>query len=277
MWKKLATADALLLSLLAIYVALAVCPLVCLMLPLFEYQQKVTQQDRKHTPDCCRAVEEDPVSIVPKPQATEDGCKPRPGEIVPDNFVDMGPWPESLPVFHGMTRYRSTRFTQAIYTLNHVPFISRVTRTQLPIEWQVPCGMDYVKGWRADLYRAIPDGYLRQWQALLPVSNQFGYIQYERGYTRSYPDKTFFVLAMSNADGKPFEIRVREKQGGNWQSYIAWKDVASRPAGYCGLVKKCNDCHSKAGTGRFGEPMISGADTVFSDPFDFNRVEVRFD
>lgn len=201
------------------------------------------------------------------------------GEIAlpDDSETAMGPWPKSLVIFQGMRRYRSARFTQAIYTLNGRPQIDMVPRSSLKEEWQVPGGMEGIVGWRSDLYKYVPDGYWQQWQRRLPVVNSFGYTQYELGYTRSYPDGTFFVDALSNADGKPFEVRVREKQEGKWTSYIAWKDVSERPVGYHGLTKKCSDCHSQAGTGNYGAAMVSGADTVFSDPFDFSRTSIAGD
>lgn len=200
------------------------------------------------------------------------------GEIaLPDDDASAsGRWPKSLVFFKGMVRYRSAKFTQAIYTLNNGPAIDPVERKYLKQEWQVPGGMEGVHGWKSDLYKFIPEGWQREWQNRLPVKNSFGNYQYELGYTRAYPDGTFFVDALSNEHGKPFEVRVREKQNGQWQSYIAWKDVSERPAGYAGLTKRCNECHNPIngpGSGEYGVAMVSGADTVFSDPFP--QLEVR--
>lgn len=184
-----------------------------------------------------------------------------------DDSAAAGRWPASLPRFPGMQRYRSARYTQAIYTLNDAPAIDPVDRGLLKPEWQVPGGMEGVHGWKSDLYRYIPDGWQRQWQQRKPVKNSFGTTQFELGFHRAYPDGTYFVDALSH-DGRPFEVRVREKNDGVWTSYIAWKDVSARPPGYAGLTKRCAECHNQAGSGEYGVGLVPGADTVISDPFD---------
>ena len=166
-----------------------------------------------------------------------------------------------------MQRYKSARYTQAIYTLNNGPAIDPVDRGLLKEEWQVPGGMEGVHGWKSDLYKFVPDGWQREWQQRKPVRNSFGNFQYELGFHRAYPDGTFFVDALSH-NGRPFEVRVREKNDGQWTSYIAWKDVNARPPGYAGLTKKCAECHNQAGSGEYGVGLVPGADTVISDPFD---------
>lgn len=213
------------------------------------------------------------LSLEVRPLANPFPGSSRPGEVptADGDGWGRGPWPTSLPFPDGAVRYKPAKFTQAIYRLNDVPTIDRVPRSLLKAEWQVPGGMEGVEGWRSDLYRYVPAGWQRSWRALLPVVNSFGSVQHELGFTRSYPDGTFFVDALSNAKGEPFEIRMREKHNGKWESYVAWRNVAARPAGYHGLTRSCASCHNYTngpGTGGYGVGLIPGGDTVFSDPFD---------
>ncbi len=195
----------------------------------------------------------------------------RPGELRPiadDDTNGRGPWPTSLPFPEGAERYMPAKVTQSIYTLNNSPAIDRVDRRQLKAETFVPGGMESVQGWRSDLYRYVPPGWQRSWRARMPVVNSFGATQYELGWTRAYPDGTYFIDALSNSEGEPFEIRMREKIGGRWQSYIAWKNIDARPTGYHGLNRSCASCHEQAGTGGYAVGLWPGGDTVLSDPLE---------
>ena len=200
------------------------------------------------------------------------GKSSRPGEVRPtadDDDSGRGPWPVSLPFPAEAERYRPAKLTQSIFQyVGAGPQIQRVNRRELKMEWQVPGGMEGIQGWRSDLYRYVPAGWMRSWQAKLPVVNSSGDTQYELGWTRAYPDGTYFIDALSNADGQPFEVRMREKIDGKWYSYIAFKDASARPTGYHGLTRSCASCHSQAGSGGYGVGLVPGGDTVLSDPLE---------
>jgi hypothetical protein len=63
--------------------------------------------------------------------------------------------------------------------------------------------------------------------------------------------------------GKPFELRVREKINGKWEADIYYKDYAARPAGYVGAGILCAKCHD--------EPAPPGLDRVDGN-FSFARL-----
>ena len=80
------------------------------------------------------------------------------------------------------------------------------------------------------------------------------------------PDGTVFVDVLSNADGRVFEQRVREKDGGEWKSYVHYRDRSAYPKGYAGLKgQTCIECHQQAGTGGYGVGLVPGGDGVISD------------
>lgn len=180
----------------------------------------------------------------------------------PDN------WPRSVPFLRGMVRYNPARYTQSIFTLNSRPAIRAVPRTALLRKWQVPGGLENAQGWKSELY--LLDGqYTYQWQERMPVVNQFGSTQYELGNRRSFYDGNLFADVLSK-DGKVFELRVAEKQNGEWRRYVAYKDESARPAGYAGLKVSCASCHGGRegpGTGNYGAGLVPGGDSVISLPF----------
>ena len=194
----------------------------------------------------------------------------RSGEVprtADDDGAAIGRWPKALPFPTEAVRYKPARFTQSIYTLNNSQAIDKIDRRQLKQEWQVPGAMEGVHGWQSDLYRFVPGG-VKTWQERMPVKNSFGHYQYELGWTRRYPDGTFFVDALSNANGQPFEVRMREKIDGRWHSYIAWRNREARPEWYHGLMQTCQHCHSQAGSGEYGVGLVPGGDSVLSDPIE---------
>jgi len=202
-------------------------------------------------------------------QAIPFGKRLRPGEQIADDSeaAAVGRWPKSVPFPREATRYKTAQYTQALYKLEGQIAIDPIPRDRIKMEWQVPGGMENVHGWKSDLFKFVPAGWQRSWLALRPVRNSSGFIQFERGHTRAYPDGAWFADLLSS-DGKPFELRIREKRNGAWESYVAFRDRAARPAGYHGLDRTCQSCHVQAGTGEYGVGLIPGGDTVFSEPFD---------
>jgi len=177
---------------------------------------------------------------------------------------------QRLPFLAEMTPYESAKNTQAIYQTRNVGdaffrrAIDAVPRTALERKWQVPGGLESVHGWESVLLKRVPVGG-RQYVADIGVRNSSGYIQYEHGWRREYPDGTVFADVLA-ADGEPFEVRVAEKDAGVWNRYVVYRNVAARPAGYQ-PVRGCVACHAEAGTGAYGAGLVPGGDTVISDPF----------
>lgn len=184
--------------------------------------------------------------------------------IADDEGEATGPWPKGEPFPKGLVRYESAKYTQSIFRLNDVPTIRPVHRSGLLGRWRVPGGMEGVE-FRSTLYKYVP---VREsnWRGMIPVLNSFGYFQNELGNLRSYPDGTVFVDVLSNADGRVFEQRVREKDGGEWKSYVHYRDRSAYPKGYAGLKgQTCIECHQQAGTGGYGVGLVPGGDGVISD------------
>ena len=79
-----------------------------------------------------------------------------------------------------------------------------------------------------------------------------------------FPADTLFVDLLTNEDGKPFELRMREKTEENgvyaWDSMIAYKNASARPRGYTGTRatgKSCADCHERADRGEGQQYFIT--------------------
>jgi hypothetical protein len=133
--------------------------------------------------------------------------------------------------------------------------------------------MEGVSGWRSDLYAYVPDR-VKTFLGPVEVFNGSNN-QTVTSNQRLFPDGTFFVDCLSNANGKVFELRVREKDAGQWHSYVAFKDRDSRPDGYAGLPssKSCAECHSQTGTGGYNAGLVPGGDTIISFPMQFEKLQ----
>lgn len=177
-----------------------------------------------------------------------------------------GPWPKSLPKPSDLRRFTRAKYTQAIATTNNTPSIDLVHRSRLEAKWQVPGGLENSTGWRSDVYRM--NVRVKTWRAYMPVLNRFGYFQNEIGFTRNYEDGATFADVLSK-DGKVFEVRYAVKRDGQWDRFVAFKDVAARPHGYVLLTsRQCVECHSQTGSGNYGVGMVPGGDTVISEPLE---------
>ena len=180
----------------------------------------------------------------------------------------VGPWPEGIPIPKGFYNYTPTAYAQSIATVNDRPSIRAELRRRLLPKWQVPGGMEGVTGFRSDLYRNS-DSWAQEWYQRMPVKNSFGFYQLELGVRRAYADGSVFLDVLSH-NGKVFELRVAEKQRGEWRRYVAFKDVDARPKGYAGLKgQTCAECHKQTATGDYGLALVPGGDTVISVPFDY--------
>jgi hypothetical protein len=179
----------------------------------------------------------------------------------PDN------WPKHLIFPPGLTRYQSARFTQRIAVVNNRDDIRRVDRRLLEEHWQVPGGLEQApKGWQSTLYRHLPTNPL-VWIGNIAVWNGANF-QDNRGFKRAYPDGTLFADVLSNKEGQIFEIRYREREGGLWYNYIAYRDRKARSPGFFEIkTRQCNSCHSQAGSGGYAVGLVPGGDGVLSDPF----------
>lgn len=196
---------------------------------------------------------------------------PPPSARHDDDLEAAGPWPSEFPMIDGMKRYVRAAFTQS---LDRVGSFSRsawriraVPRSENLRKWQVSGGMEFVHGFRSDLYKNDVTPVDRM--ALLPVVNSSGDTQYEFGHARTWPDGARFLDVLSNEDtGKVFEIRSREKKEGRWKSLVIFDDEDARPIRYKGLGgMTCASCHDQAGTGGYSTGLVPGGDGVISFPF----------
>lgn len=179
-----------------------------------------------------------------------------------------GLWPSTLERPIGLVRYKPARFTQRIYNQGEVT--ERIQRSGLEEKWNVPGGMAGLSGWKSEVYRFVPSP-PKVWRGGILVKNSLpppdGW-QWERGWKREYPDGTYFADVLS-ANGVFFEVRYREKIGGRWSNFVAYKNVAARPAGYHGLtMQACTECHNQAGSGSYGVGLVPGGDETISDQFE---------
>jgi hypothetical protein len=186
--------------------------------------------------------------------------------------------PEPMPL--RAKKFTSATTTQSIYIqpysdgsnwhhIDHYP-VSRLEE-----KWRVSGGMEGLSGWKSDKYRTLPpNGEVKTWTELIPVTNRFGLIQLNKGIRRSYPDGTRFDDILST-EGIVFEHRVRRKESGVWKSEIIYENKLARPEGYTGLKVSCSSCHSQTGTGIYGAGLVPGADTIISDPLDWSAVWVK--
>lgn len=166
--------------------------------------------------------------------------------------------------FAGAIRYHHAERTQSIATTNNQHSIISLSRTSQERKWLFPGGLAEIGGWQSDLYKSDE---VKPWRAMIPALNSSGSYQLEAGWYRSYPDGTWFADVLST-DGKPFEIRVREKIDGAWDSYVAFRDPLHYPIGYVPMTaNKCMVCHQEAGQARYSGAAIPGSDSVISDPF----------
>lgn len=184
-----------------------------------------------------------------------------------DDDAAAGRWRKLFPFLAGGERYKPAKYTQEIAVTDGRDRISPVPRSQTEPIWHQPGGMQGVTGWRSDLFKFAPSP--QTFIADISVRNEFGYFQPNRGYVRRYQAGTWFADVLSNAvTGKPFEVRVIEKQAdGTWDRYVAFKSVKDRPQGYTGLQFTCAACHSRfPASGNYAGPLVPGSDGVFSDP-----------
>ena len=182
-----------------------------------------------------------------------------------DDNTAAGPWPEGVAKPEGLRAYKRARYTQRISVTNGLDAILRVPRREVDNEWLHSGGLRGLSGWKSDVYKYVPAGG-EAFVANLPVWNGSNF-QNNRGWTRSYPDGTVFFDILSNSEGKVFEGRMAMKEKGKWTRRVVFTDIEARPSGYHGLKQSCASCHDhNPGSGGYAVGMISGADTVFSDP-----------
>lgn len=142
--------------------------------------------------------------------------------------------------------------------------VESLSRDILEDKWNVPGGLERSTDWQSTLYKSHE---IEPSVLMIPVLNSSQDYQYELGYHRSYPDG-FWTADVLTRGGKPFEVRVREKYDGAWESYVAFRDPDNYPDGYVPLsTSKCMECHAQAGHGKYSGQSVPGSDTVLSDPF----------
>jgi hypothetical protein len=182
---------------------------------------------------------------------------------------------EDAPASVPGEKFVGGNWTQSIAVVNERDSIEPVSRSRLEKKWRVPGGMENLAGWRVEKYKYIPEK-PATWIGNISVKNNLGYYQNNRGLLRRYADGTRFDEVLINQDsGKVFEHRVAVKKEGKWSRYVESSDAEARPGGYTGLKQTCASCHSEAGSGEYGVGLVSGADTVISDPLPWELVGRR--
>lgn len=192
-------------------------------------------------------------------------------------------WPKDVPMPEGLKFYWQTKLSQRIAVTNERPsndwyhedrddvFANAPTSfnpNKHDPRWVAPGGLVGLHGWESFTATIMPST-PRTWSQPVPIANGGtipGAILWE------YPAGTTFSDLLVS-DGKPFELRYREKgTDGQWESYVAWKDASARPDGYVGAGKKCATCHDLSGNSEQYGITIRGKDTVFSYlPFDLDK------
>lgn len=193
----------------------------------------------------------------------------------------MNLWPKSKPgLSDGMRFYKQTQKSQRIaitderpslrwyHVLQHDVYSNAPTDlnpNSVKPHWRVPGGLHNVEGWESYTAAYIPEGGVVETQGRPIV----GAGRLLPGYVWSYPDGTIFSDLLVK-DGKAFELRIRAKDGSQWDSYVAFRDKTAAPIGYHGVGKKCSECHdSGPGSSEQYGITVRGSDTVFSfNPFD---------
>ena len=166
-----------------------------------------------------------------------------------------------LPFLSDMEPYTTAKRVQFSFR-RWSGFISSVPRSQAKEEWNVAGGLLGVSGWSSLLYKKAnareylgyhPDGAIT-WQ-------------------RSYADGAIFAEVLRNDNGTVFEVRYAEKQDGQWDRHVAYRNSSAYPSGYTPVKSSaCVSCHAKSGETLYGgSPAVPGGDTILSDPI--SRVE----
>lgn len=189
------------------------------------------------------------------------------GETVDPDLSRRGPWPDGLDFPEGMKRYKRAAYTQSIFQDQFGSQISPIHRLDLPNrDWHQSGGMLGIKNFRSDLYRNAVAVKAQAWTDGIPVKNRFNNFQTELGWKVQYGDGSKFMDVLSY-EGRPFEVRVREKKDGKWQSSTPFQNELARPPGYKGLEIRCSVCHDQAGTGGYAAGLVPGGDGVLSVGF----------
>ena len=164
----------------------------------------------------------------------------------------------------GATQYTTERYTQSLGRATDGEYlVHQWGLARLPARWRLSGGMEGINAslWRSHKYRFIP-GRTAESISAFAIDGQRWW-----GLARTYPDGTAFHDVLSNVKtGLVFEHRKREKIRGVWQAEVLFRDRSQRPEGYGGLTVACASCHDQAGERLSGTLLLSGGDTVFSDP-----------
>lgn len=124
--------------------------------------------------------------------------------------------------------------------------------------WAVPGGLHKSVGWNHTTGIYLPSQ-PKVWSEKLPIKNG-GKIT---GLKWEYPDGTVTADMLTHL-GKVFELRVRSKVDGKWESSVVFRDKLVRPTYFVGAGKVCSECHDKAGSSLQYGIVLRGSDTVFS-------------
>lgn len=184
-----------------------------------------------------------------------------------------GEWPERLLSWrNNSVKYDRALVTQRVFNRNMYDVTPRYLSEA---KWRFPGGLSEIDGWRSELRAFIPRPYT-EFSGPLDVLNSFNNYQTERSIQRRFPNGTYFIDALYNTrNGNLFEIRLREKLGGEWESDVLYRSAKDRPAGYTPVkLAACAECHSQAGTGGYNSGLVPGGDGTLSYPMSFEKMPI---
>lgn len=175
---------------------------------------------------------------------------------------------DALAFLQGMEQYRTARYSQVSFNRSGRGMNSLVERSSLAAKWSVPGGLEGVRGWTNQLYRAKTNR-VRNWFGHVDPNDSpaIGVWGSEIIHQRQYDDGAKFADVL-RTDRGIFEVRVAEMQGGEWRRSIPYRNPSAEPAGYVRVsLQKCAACHDQAGDGGYGSARIPGGGGVISEPF----------
>lgn len=184
-----------------------------------------------------------------------------------------GEWPERLLHWRAQSvKYNRALMTQRVFNRNMYDVTYRYLSEP---KWRFPGGLAEIDGWKSELRAYIPNDY-QEFSGPLDVLNSFNNYQTERSIQRRFPNGTYFIDALYNANnGNLFEIRLREKVDGEWESDVLYRSAKDRPLGYAPVkIAACAECHNQAGTGGYSSGLVPGGDGTLSYPMSFEKTPV---
>lgn len=180
-----------------------------------------------------------------------------------DDSRPRGSLPPHLPFLADLEPYTSARYTQQTFR-RWSGVITSASRSTLERKWLFPGGLADVEGWTSELRKS------RNATARIFLKRQ----DPDDGnsavtWDRAYPDGSVFADVLRNSSGDVFEVRVAERRDGQWDRFVAYRNISARPHGYRPLAsRQCASCHDQAGVSEYSQGAVPGGGGVLSEPIE---------